>query len=43
VYEPTDLECEWKSDDEKEEDLSAGMKNKLSIEEVDADKKQENE
>jgi hypothetical protein len=43
VYEPTDLECEWESDGEKEEDLSADMKSKVRIEEVGAEKKQENE
>jgi nucleosome assembly protein 1-like 1 len=43
LYEPTDLECEWESDDEKEEKLSADMKNKVKIEEEDRDEKQENE
>lgn len=37
------MECEWESDDEKEEDLSADMKNKVRIEEVDAEKTEENE
>ncbi|KDR23730.1 Nucleosome assembly protein 1-like 4 [Zootermopsis nevadensis] len=43
LYEPTDLECEWDSGDEKEEQLSSDMKNKVKIEEVDTAKKQENE
>ncbi|XP_069679426.1 nucleosome assembly protein 1-like 1 [Periplaneta americana] len=42
LYEPTDLECEWESDDEKEEELRADMKNKVKIEDVDA-KKEDNE
>lgn len=42
-YEPNDLECEWESDDDKEDELSADVKNKVKIEEVDANKKQENE
>jgi nucleosome assembly protein 1-like 1 len=43
LYEPTDVECEWESDDDKEEDLSADMKNKVRIEEADAEKTEENE
>ena len=42
-YEPNDVECEWESDDEKDDELSADMKNKVKIEEVDTAKKQENE
>ncbi|PSN38990.1 Nucleosome assembly protein 1-like 4 [Blattella germanica] len=42
-YEPNDVECEWESDEEKEDELSADMKNKVKIEEVDTVKKQENE
>jgi nucleosome assembly protein 1-like 1 len=42
LYEPTDVECEWESD-EKEEDLSADMKNKAIIEELKAEKTEENE
>jgi nucleosome assembly protein 1-like 1 len=43
LYEPTDLECEWDSGDEKEEQLNSDVKNKLKIEEVDTAKNQENE
>jgi hypothetical protein len=37
------LECEWDSSDEKEEQLSSDMKNKVKIEDVGTSKKQENE
>ncbi|KAJ9592495.1 hypothetical protein L9F63_015911, partial [Diploptera punctata] len=43
VYEPTEVECDWESDDEKEAEISADMKNKMKIEDVDSNKKQENE
>jgi nucleosome assembly protein 1-like 1 len=41
LYEPTDVECEWKPD-EKEGDFSADMKNKAIIEELKSEKMEEN-
>jgi len=40
LYEPTDSECVWGSDDEKDEELSADMKNKVKIEELDTGNQQ---
>jgi len=40
LYEPTDPECVWGSDDEKDEELSADMKNKVKIEELDTGNQQ---
>lgn len=31
LYEPTDAECEWESDDEKVDELSAALKKKAQL------------
>ncbi|XP_066999355.1 nucleosome assembly protein 1-like 1 [Anabrus simplex] len=42
-YEPTDVECQWDLDDDKDEELCDEMKNKVKIEEVETVKKEESE
>lgn len=38
-HEPTDVEADWPSDDEKEDELCSEAKTKMKIEDVAADKK----
>ncbi|GLG93387.1 Nucleosome assembly protein 1 paralog 8 [Gryllus bimaculatus] len=42
-YEPTDAECQWDLDDEKDEELTEDMKNKVKIEDAEPVKKEEKE